>query len=118
MAQQGIYFIIWSAKKIKDRLVVEGRCGDTPIRIGDTFKFVFRYSEPKTSAEYGLHMECIFQKPLSLVVQKIEAYRTLLKELGQGMTGQLELTGTIDVSLERDDILGLFEGTRIIKMSS
>ncbi len=114
----GIYFIVESVEKVADRLVALGRCGDMPLRIGDTFNYVYQYSDPKTSSEYDVvYRELIFIRPVSLTVEKIKAYDTLLQEMGQVMAGWIELTGTIDVALERNDILGALEPPRVTEMS-
>ncbi len=114
----GMYFIVESVEKVADWLVALGRCGDVPFRIGDTFNYVYQYSDPKTSPEYDVvYRELIFIKPVSLTVQKIEAYRTLLQEMGQGMTGWIELTGTIEIVLEHNNLLGALEPPRVKEMS-
>ncbi len=114
----GIYFIIESVEKVADRLVTLGMCGDVSLRIGDTFNYVYQYSDPKTSPEYDVvYRELMFLKPISLTVQKIKTHDVLLQEMGQVMAGWIELTGTIEVVLEHNNILGALEPPRVKEMS-
>jgi hypothetical protein len=68
---------------------VIGRCGDSPIFIGDEFNTVYSPATPKSPDDSR------FGQPRSvkLKVERIQAYQNLLPELSGGMTGTIDLRG-------------------------
>ena len=94
MTREAVEFVIdsWVAAET-GRFTVIGRCGDVPIRTGETFDVVYSV-KPKRYPE-GLGepsiVDCV--EPVSLTVECIHAYDLSLQELGEGMTGMLVLRG-------------------------
>jgi hypothetical protein len=79
---------------------VIGRCGDEPIRVGDTFSVLHvpdrvASHEPSVSAARAVHLRIV----------GIQAYQKSLNELGGGMTGTIDLEGPGAESLVPDAIL-------------
>ena len=72
---------------------VIGRCGDSPVRLGDVFTMVCRYRRRETLEDFATPPEVLKSCPVSLRVTGIQAYGRSLDELGPGMTGSLVLSG-------------------------
>ena len=78
---------------ISGRHTVIGRCGDSPIRLGDVFHLAFRAKHRRYPDEIANPIEREVERPVELRVEHIHAYGHCLEMLGQGMTGSLELSG-------------------------
>lgn len=72
---------------------VIGRCGESPLRLGDVFTVVCRYRRRETLEDFATPPEVLKTCPVSLRVAGIQAYGRSLDELGPGMTGSLVLSG-------------------------
>lgn len=72
------------------RFHVMGRCGDEPIRVGDVFDGI---RIPVAVADIVPAESGTF-RPVSLVVERIQAYHRQLEELDAGMTGTIDLHGS------------------------
>jgi len=72
---------------------VSGRCGNSPIRVGDRFDFAVRFKEPESLADFENDPVEIARDPVSLTVRHIRAYERDREFLDRGMTGSLVLTG-------------------------
>ncbi|WP_435015960.1 hypothetical protein TA3x_003517 [Tundrisphaera sp. TA3] len=88
------------------RITFVGRCGDYPIRVGDTLDSAFRYRPRKLPEEAALAPELVEIRPIHWKVIQIHAYEQYLPELGPGMTGSLTLEGASLAGLEPGWILG------------
>ena len=78
---------------ISELLHVIGRCGDTPLNLGDEFEAVYDYSyrAQPDGREIAEPLNII---PVRLKIVSIHAYQSELIDLGSGMTGRLSLSGT------------------------
>lgn len=72
---------------------VIGRCGQTPVRLGDRFDGVVRFDEPKSTQDYERPPKALAEEKVELAIQKISAYGRERTVLEAGMTGSLVLTG-------------------------
>src|SRR4051812_18074851 len=88
------FYIDGTVEGESGRLTVIGRCGDVPIRVGDTFtqSYVEATSVP-AAEELGAPRGRVRVRAVRLRVAEIRAYNQSLSELGQGMTGSLALEG-------------------------
>jgi hypothetical protein len=75
-----------------EQLTVLGRCGDTPIHVGEVFDAVYRYKR-RSRDQLGDEPVREVEKPAAIRVVCIHAYEMSLKALGEGMTGSLTLEG-------------------------
>ena len=75
-----------------ERFNVVGRCGDSPIRVGELFDAVYRYKR-RSRDQLGDEPVREVEKPAAIRVVCIHAYERSLKALGEGMTGSLTLEG-------------------------
>jgi hypothetical protein len=79
--------------QIKDDLaLVDGRLGETSLKVGHLFSRSFPRTDAWKTRQDGL--------PCALVVREIEAYRQHLQELSPGMTARLTLAGGLLSSLK------------------
>ncbi|MBI1924413.1 hypothetical protein HYR99_09195 [Candidatus Poribacteria bacterium] len=102
-----IVFTVEIIQRPPDRLLVGGRCCEGVIVRGDTFEAVYRYLPAKTLEDYGKPRERIEERPVSLRVEAIWAYRQWLNKLYPGMTARLELAGVGGELLREGDVLGI-----------
>ena len=77
----------------ESKVTVSGRNYERDIEIGDTFKWVYRVTSEAT-AEQEFSQYQSDERPVSLRVEAIEAYRRDVDILGRGVTGKLTLTGS------------------------
>jgi hypothetical protein len=75
-----------------EQFTVLGRCGDSPIRVGELFDAVYRYKR-RSRDQLGDEPVREVEKPAAIRVVCIHAYERSLKALGEGMTGSLTLEG-------------------------
>jgi hypothetical protein len=76
-----------------DPLTAFGRCGDTPIHVGEVFDAVYRNKRRRYADELGDEPVREVEKPAAIRVVCIHAYERSLTTLGEGMTGALALDG-------------------------
>jgi hypothetical protein len=76
-----------------EQFTVLGRCGGTPIHLGDVFDAIYRHKRRRTPDELGLEPVREVEKPVVIRVVCIHAYGRSLKMLGQGATGSLAVEG-------------------------
>jgi hypothetical protein len=94
MTQRSSQFLIKGVVEGESgRLTVIGRCGDEPIDVHDFFDVVFRNKKRKFPEESGQDPVREEERPVKLRVECIHAYEQSLRQLGQGMTGELVLEG-------------------------
>src|SRR5665213_2870403 len=94
MNQPDLEFVVRAyASGISGRHTVIGRCGDQPIRLGDTFHLAYRAKHRRYPDESANPLQREAECPVELRVERIHAYGHCLEMLGQGMTGSLELSG-------------------------
>ena len=112
MISQATEFIVdgWVMED-SGQFTVVGRCGDEPIRIGDTFDAVFRYKHRRYPDEMGLNPVREVVRPATLIVRRIESYQRTLDTLGQGMTGTLVLVGDGMEHVHPGWVLGIYESS-------
>lgn len=79
-----------------------GRCGDAPIRLGDVFE-VLHPAPQAADADVG---DLCGGTAVHLQVERIQAYRRTLQELGSGMTGTIDLCGRGSELVESGCVLG------------
>ena len=75
-----------------EQMTAVGRCGDTPIHVGEVFEAVYRYKR-RFRDELGDEPVREVEKDAAIRVVCIHAYERSLKALGEGMTGSLTLEG-------------------------
>jgi hypothetical protein len=68
-----------------------GRCGDTPIRVGDEFQAAYHYESFDTAESAFRRVD---ERNVLVCINEINAYGKSLDELGQGMTGSIVVSGT------------------------
>ena len=79
------------------QIKLAGRCGNDRIRLGDEFTAVYWYEPAKSLEEFERHPETRKVGEVSLVVERIEAYRHDFEELDPGLTAALTLKGELTV---------------------
>jgi hypothetical protein len=92
MVDQALEFIIVGVAEGEQYSVI-GRCGDTPIHVGDVFDAVFRYKRRRRPDELGDEPVREVEELAAIRVVGIHAYQSCLSTLGEGMTGSLTLEG-------------------------
>lgn len=106
MTPRPIEFGVASVELSTKKAIVNGRCYQGPLVIGDVFNSIYRIHVHKNvDGSYGPSIrEGV--KPAFLQVIAIWAYDHSLEELGDGMTGRLELVGEDIGILSAEDVLG------------
>gem|GEM_PF-2918090 len=84
--------------------IVDGRCVERPIRVGDVFDKVINVHMSKTAKTHG---PAVMQEKASIAlkVESIMAYQKKLTELDTAMTGRLTLSGTGGDLVNPDEML-------------
>ena len=97
MIEFGIHYL----RREDGRLLVSGRCYQGPIALSDRFE---RVSKPDSllTGEDSLIKD---EQQVSLTVESIKAYGHLLKKLDEGVTAELELSGSGMKLVGEDSIL-------------
>jgi hypothetical protein len=85
------FIIEYIVKGETGRHTLIGRCGDTPVRVGDEFHAAYHY-ENFNSAESAVRR--VEEREVTVCVNEIHAYGKSLEAMGQGMTGSVVVSGT------------------------
>lgn len=105
-----IEFGVGGVEKSQTGYLVIGRCHENPIRIGDVFTAAYILTPVRTPDGGYVSSTRSGDRPVSLKVMSIEAYKHFLDELGPGSTARLELVGTGGADLMTGETLGLWKG--------
>jgi hypothetical protein len=100
LANQIGFIVRHTVQDASGRFHVIGRCGDAPIRVGDTFSVLHvpnGVANDKPSIGDA--------RPVQLKIVGIQAYQRNLSELGGGMTASIDLEGSGADELVPDAIL-------------
>jgi hypothetical protein len=106
MKEGNITFTVEAITQLTDRLIIGGRCGDIPFKVGTTFEVIYRYPPARTLEDYGKFREHIDERPIALHVETIHSYGHFLNELPPGMTAEITLVGRGGDLLQQGDVLG------------
>jgi hypothetical protein len=80
-----------------------GRCGDSPVRVGDEFQVAYHYENFESAESASRRVE---EQNVLVCINEIQAYGKTLDEMGQGMTGSLVVSGTGVEKLAPGMVLG------------
>lgn len=105
-----IEFGIGGVEKSQLGYLVIGRCHEETIRVGDVFTAVYKLTPVRAPDGGFVSSTRTGDKPVSLKVVSIEAYKRFLNELGPGSTARLELVGTGGGDLVVGEALALWKG--------
>lgn len=86
-------FTIEEITKREGSIVVYGRSGESPIRIGDVFTKLCKFKKQERFEEYIQPPEIIEEVSLSLKVTKIESFEQFPDVLEENVNGLLWLQG-------------------------
>lgn len=89
----------------EDTYYVTGKCDSGSVVVGSYFLKVYRYIRELNSEGFSTTIGKEYIRDLKLQVKQIKAYRHILDELPEGMTGELWLTGEGGEHLQPRDLL-------------
>lgn len=91
---------------IKDNVYyVTGVCDKGSVMIDTCFLQVYQYITERNSKGFPVTTGKKYIRDIKLRVKQIEAYRSTLEELPEGMSGELWLTGEGGEHLQQKDLL-------------
>jgi hypothetical protein len=98
-------FTVEIVTKHPNEVVVAGRCGNSPIRVGDVFTKIYAYTPILTMENYGRPRERINEESVQLKIDRIFTYGHFLDEIHPGLTAELFLVGEGDELLQVGKVL-------------
>lgn len=98
-------FGIENSYKESSAFIIEGRCYVGPIRVGDTFNFVYKAVPQKTESGFD-RSQRIGHRAVNIRIDEIVAYTRKLDEIDSGLTARLTVSGEGADTLQNDDVLG------------
>ena len=92
-----------------DHLMVDGRCFEGPLAVGDVFRQLYRLAPVVPKTEAGWNLVAADFRQVSLRIDDIIYFRQSIESLSTGHTARLSLAGD-GLELVRDDgyeVLGI-----------
>ncbi len=98
-------FIIEDFRRKDGKFEVIGRNGDSPLALGQKFTKAITLKPRRLMEDFIKPAEVESERPVEFTLTRIEAYEMVLDELGEGMTGLLEIKPAPGETLNYNEIL-------------